>query len=147
MRALSRYDGAMDIRVTIGAERLVARLEQEAAPVSCAAFLALLPLERHLIHGRWSGESGWAPLGEVGLTLPEENALHRPGPGQMLLYAGDLSEPEILVPYGLAAFGCKDGPLSGNHILTVTSGAEALPRIGHALLWNGAQVIRFEPIS
>jgi hypothetical protein len=134
----------MDIRITIGAERLVARLEQAAAPVSCAAFLALLPLERHLIHGRWSGESGWASLGEVGLALPEENPLHRPVPGQILLYAGDLSEPEILVPYGLAAFGCKDGPLSGNHILTVTSGLEALPRIGHALLWKGAQVIRFE---
>lgn len=140
----SGYDGHMDIRITIGAEQLIARLEQQAAPVSCAAFLALLPLERHLIHGRWSGESGWAPLGEIGLTLPEENPLHGPVPGQILLYAGDLSEPEILVPYGLAVFGCKDGPLSGNHILTVTSGAEALPRVGHALLWQGAQVIRFE---
>lgn len=134
----------MDIRITIGAERLVAHLEVEAAPVSCAAFLDLLPLEGHLIHGRWSGESGWAPLGEVDLALAEENPLHRPGPGQILLYGGDLSEPEILVPYGLAAFGCKDGPLSGNHILTVTSGAEALPRIGHALLWDGAQRIAFE---
>jgi hypothetical protein len=144
LRASPGYDGRMDIRITIGPERLVARLEQDAAPVSCAAFLAMLPLERHLIHGRWSGESGWAPLGEVGLDLPDENGLHRPVPGQILLYAGDLSEPEILVPYGQAAFGCKDGPLSGNHILTVTRGADALPRIGHALLWNGAQTIRFE---
>lgn len=134
----------MDIAIAIGPERLTARLEQQAAPISCAAFLALLPLERHLIHGRWSGESGWAPLGEIGLALPEENALHRPVPGQMLLYAGELSEPEILVPYGLAAFGCKDGLLNGNHIITVTEGLEALPRIGHALLWNGAQTIRFE---
>ena len=134
----------MDIRITVGDERLVARLEQDAAPISCAAFLALLPLERHLIHGRWSGESGWAPLGDIGLALPEENALHRPVPGQILLYAGELSEPEILVPYGLAAFGCKDGPLSGAHILTVTCGLDALPRIGHALLWDGAQKILFE---
>ncbi len=134
----------MDIHIAIGPERLVARLEQQAAPISCAAFLALLPLERHLIHGRWSGESGWAPLGEIGLALPEENALHRPAPGQILLYAGPLSEPEILAPYGLATFGCKDGPLNGNHILTVTQGVDALPRIGHALLWKGAQTIRFE---
>ena len=134
----------MDIRIAIGPERLVARLEQAAAPRSCAAFLALLPLRRTLIHGRWSGEAGWAPLGEIGLQLPPENALHRPEPGQLLLYAGEISEPEILVPYGLAAFGCKDGPLEGNHILTVTEGADALPRIGRALLWEGAQEIVFE---
>jgi hypothetical protein len=134
----------MDIRIAIGPERLVARLEQAAAPKSCATFLALLPLKRTLIHGRWSGEAGWAPLGEIGFQLPPENTLHRPEPGQLLLYAGEISEPEILVPYGLAAFGCKDGPLEGNHILTVTKGADALPRIGRALLWDGAQEIVFE---
>ena len=134
----------MDIRITIGAEHLVARLEQDTAPVSCAAFLALLPLERRLIHGRWSGESGWAPLGEVGLALPEENALHRPVPGQILLYAGELSEPEILVPYGLAAFGCKDGPLEGNHVLTLDAPLEAIAAIGQDLLWRGAQPISVE---
>lgn len=133
----------MDILIAVGPERLVARLEQAAAPASCAAFLGLLPLKRTLIHGRWSGEAGWAPLGETGFRLPAENAIHRPAPGQLLLYAGEISEPEILLPYGLAAFGCKDGPLEGNHILTVTKGAEALPRIGRALLWDGAQEIGF----
>lgn len=134
----------MDIRITIGTEQLTARLESAAAPATCAAFLSLLPLKRSLIHARWSGECGWAPLGEIDFQLPQENALLRPAPGQLLLYAGPLSEPELLIPYGAAAFGCKDGPLDGNHLMTVTSGLEILPVIGRALLWEGAKPIVFE---
>lgn len=134
----------MDIRIAIGTDELTARLELKAAPATCAAFLSLLPLKRSLIHARWSGECGWAPLGEVDFKLPAENALLRPAPGQLLLYAGPLSEPELLIPYGAAAFGCKDGPLDGNHLMTVTVGLEILPRIGRSLLWEGAKPIVFE---
>jgi hypothetical protein len=129
------------LRLTIGAHSFTARLETEAAPRSCAALLSLLPLNKTLIHGRWSGECGWAPLGPLPFTLPPENALHRPRPGQFLLYAGEISEPELLAPYGLAAFGCKDGPLEGNHVLTLDAPADAIAAIGHDLLWRGAQPI------
>ncbi len=38
--------------------RFVARLEEEAAPATVAAFRRLLPLESRIIHVRWSGEGG-----------------------------------------------------------------------------------------
>ncbi len=126
------------VALTIGPYRFSGRLEIEAAPRSCAALMALLPLERSLLHARWSGECGWAPLGPVPFGLPAENALHRPTPGQILLYAGEISEPELLVPYGVAGFACKDGPLEGNHVITLETGVESLPAIGQDLLWRGA---------
>lgn len=132
------------IRLTIGAHSLVARLELDAAPKSCATLLAALPLERSLLHARWSGECGWAPLGAFGGRLEPENATRYPSPGQILLYAGDLSEPEILIAYGAAAFACKAGPLAGNHVLTVVEGAEQLAAIGKQLLWDGVQPITIE---
>ena len=132
------------IHLTSGAHALTARLELDAAPKSCAALLAALPLKRSLLHARWSGECGWAPLGEVGYRLAPENATRYPAPGQILLYTGELSEPELLVPYGSAAFACKAGPLAGNHVLTVVEGLEHLPAIGKQLLWDGAQPIVIE---
>ena len=132
------------VRLRIGSHALVARLEREAAPRSCQTFLQTLPLNRSLLHARWSGECGWAPLGDVSYRLAPENATRYPRPGQILLYAGELSEPEILIPYGSAAFASKAGPLAGNHILTITEGTETLTEIGHALLWHGSMPILFE---
>lgn len=132
------------LHLKIGTQSLVARLELEAAPATCAAFLAMLPLERTLLHARWSGECGWAPLGELGYRLAPENATRYPAPGQILLYAGDLSEAEILIPYAAAAFACKAGELAGNHVLTITDGAQHLPAIGRQLLWEGALPVTFE---
>ena len=132
------------LRLTIGAHSFAARLETKAAPRSCEALLSLLPLQKTLIHGRWSGECGWAPLGPLPFGLEAENALHRPAPGQILLYAGAISEPELLVPYGLAAFGCKDGPLEGNHVLTLDAPLDAIAAIGQDLLWRGAQPFALE---
>lgn len=132
------------LAVVIGEHRLTARLERQASPISCAAFLGMLPLRRSLLHARWSGECGWAPLGDIGRRLAPENATRYPWPGQILLYAGDLSEPEILIPYGAAAFACKAGPLAGNHLMTLTQGVERLATIGRQLLWEGALPISFE---
>jgi Protein of unknown function (DUF3830) len=129
------------LRLTIGPHDLSAHLEVEAAPKSCEALLSLLPMRRSLLHARWSGECGWAPLGPVPFGLAPEAAIHRPEPGQILLYVGEISEPELLVPYGVAAFACKDGPLWGNHVITVEGGADVLAQIGQDLLWRGAQPI------
>src|SRR5947209_10110983 len=54
----------MDVEIKIGNLRFVARLEEEAAPKSCHAFQAMLPLETQLIQARWSGEAAWIPMGE-----------------------------------------------------------------------------------
>jgi len=132
------------VQIRIGRRLLLARLEWRNAPRSCAALLAVLPLKLMLFHARWSGECGWAPLGDTPVRVEPENATRRPRPGQILLYAGPDSEPEILLPYGAAAFACQAGPLDGNHVLTVVEGAERLAEVGRSLLWRGAQPVSFE---
>ena len=129
------------IRITAGPLVFRARFE-DAAPRTVAAFRALLPYRQTLIHGRWSGEAGWIPLGDFRLEVGIENATSVPAPGQILFYPGGLSETDILFPYGESRFACKDGPLSGNHFLTVVEGP--LADLGRVLLQKGAQPIAFE---
>jgi len=132
------------ITITSGDVRFVARLEQAKAPLTCAAFLGLLPWEQQLIHVRWSGESCWIPLGDFDLGLGHENSTSHPAPGEILLYPGGLSETEVLFPYGGCMFSSIVGQLAGNHFLTVVEGAEALRPLGVKTLWEGAQPVRFE---
>jgi hypothetical protein len=133
-----------NIRITIGDQVLTARLETERAPATCAAFVKLLPLRAKLLQARWSGEAAWVPLGDLAVGVGPENEIHRPLPGQLLLYPGGVSETEILVPYGVTAFAAKVGPLAGNHFLTITAGADRLPDLGRDVLWHGARDIAFE---
>lgn len=136
-----------DLRITVGDLVFVARLEEDAAPRTCAAFMALLPYRQQLIHARWSGEAGWIPLGEFDLGIDYENATSHPSRGDILWYPGGLSETELLFPYGSARFASKVGQLAGNHFLTITHGQEHLPALGRRILWQGAQDIVFEAIE
>ena len=132
------------IRITAGGKTFLARLEEDAAPRTCAAFRTLLPYRERIIHVRWSGEACWIPLGELDLDLGFENHTSFPAPGQILLYPGGFSETEILLPYGGCRFASKMGQLAGNHFLTVTEGLDALAPLGRAVLWEGAKEILFE---
>src|SRR5215210_981006 len=118
------------LEITAGDVRFVARLEEEAAPASVAAFRRMLPLDSRVIHVRWSGESMWIPFGDLDLGLGPENATRFPNPGEILLYPGGVSETELLFPYGHVAFGSKAGPLAGNHFATVVEGGENLRELG-----------------
>jgi len=132
------------IDVLVAGFRLAARLETEAAPRSCAAFLGLLPLRARLVQARWSGEAAWIPLGDLDLHLPYENATSYPGVGQLLLHPGSISDAEILFPYGTTVFGSKVGQLAGNHFATIEDGLTHLTEIGRRILWEGAQDASFE---
>ena len=132
------------LEIACGEFRFAARLEEEAAPATVAAFRRLLPLESRIIHARWSGEACWIPFGELDVGLGPENATCYPAPGQILFYPGGVSETEILFPYGSTSFASKAGALAGNHFATVLEGAEQLPALGRKALWEGAQPIRFE---
>ena len=132
------------LRITVGGQTFVARMEEAAAPKTCAAFLARLPFENKLIHVRWSGESCWIPLGDFAFGVGFENATSYPAPGEILLYPGGYSETEILFPYGACCFASKMGQLAGNHFLTVVEGGERLREVGVATLWEGARDIRFD---
>ena len=52
------------LKITVGPFLYTARLELENAPKTCKRFAELLPFENQTIHGRWSGEAIWVPLGE-----------------------------------------------------------------------------------
>ncbi|MGH7903772.1 MAG: DUF3830 family protein [Candidatus Dormibacteraceae bacterium] len=135
------------IRIAAAGLTFAARLEEAAAPRTCAAVARLLPLEARLIQARWSGESAWLPLGELEIGVAWENATSHPAPGQILLYPGGYSETEILFPYGATCFASKVGQLAGNHFATVVEGAEQLSELGRRVLWEGAQPIRLEAIE
>ena len=132
------------LRVTVGPLRFVARLEEEAAPKTTAAFLRLLPFRNRVIHSRWSGEAVWVPLGDFDTGVGSENHTSHPSRGDILLYPGGFSETEILFAYGSACFASKMGTLAGNHFLTVVKGAEQLAEMGRKVLWQGAQEIVFD---
>ena len=131
------------IEIDVAGFRFVARLEEEAAPLTVAAFRRLLPLESRIIHVRWSGEAGWIPFGDLDLGIGSENATCYPSPGEIVLYPGGVSETEILLAYGYVSFASKAGPLAGNHFATVVEGNENLRALGRRVLWDGAQPIRF----
>jgi len=131
----------------IGSTRFTASLREDLAPHSCARLMSMLPYRATAIHARWSGEALWSPLGDSwppGLRLPRENATREPKPGEILLYAGDLSEPELLIPYGMARFACKAGPLDGNPVLRIDDPIPALAEIGRQILWNGGMSFKVE---
>jgi hypothetical protein len=132
------------LEITAGDFRFVARLEEDEAPQSVAAFRKMLPLDSRVIHVRWSGESMWIPFGDLDLGIGPENATRFPNPGEILVFPGGVSEAELLFPYGHVAFGSKAGPLAGNHFATVVDGVEQLRELGMKCLWEGAQAILFE---
>ena len=132
------------LKVTIADEMFDAKLELEAAPRTCAAFLQRLPFRTHVVHVRWSGEGVWIPLGDYNFGVEYENHTSYPAPGQIILYPGGISETEILLAYGGVHFASKMGQLAGNHFLTLTSGVDRLTEIGKCTLWKGAQPIVFE---
>ncbi len=45
------------LRIRVGPLTFGARMEEEAAPKTCAAFAGPLPFRQKLIQARWSGES------------------------------------------------------------------------------------------
>lgn len=135
------------LRITAGPFIFTARMEEQDAPETCAAFRKILPFRNKIIHARWSGEACWIPLGDFSLNVGYENHTSHPAPGQVLFYPGGFSETEILFPYGSACFSSKVGQLAGNHYLTVVTGNENLRELGRTALWEGAQDIVFEAIS
>jgi hypothetical protein len=134
----------MMLRISAGSFDFQARMEEERAPKTCAAFARLLPFRNRVIHVRWSGEATWVPLGDMETGLPFENHTSHPAPGQVLIYPGGFSETEILLPYGGCQFSSIVGQLAGNHFLTVVEGNENLRALGEKTLWEGAQEIVFE---
>lgn len=133
-----------DCVMTVGPASFSLRLERTRSPHSCAALEACLPLRAEIRQARWSGEAGWVPLGSGSWDVPLEHAMRYPAPGQLLLYPGGLSEPELLVPYGSTAFASRAGELAGNHVLTMLDGPDAFRTLEALLVGGGTQPFLLE---
>ncbi len=129
----------MMLNITIGELKFQARMEEENAPRTCEALRKMLPFHSKLIQARWSGEAAWVPMGDFQVGVGYENHTSHPAPGELLVYTGDLSETEILMPYGACTFASKLGQLAGNHFATLTATRQELKQIGETVLWKGAQ--------
>ena len=135
-----------DLRISVGDLHFTARWHADA-PETRRALEQWLPIESKLIHCRWSGESTWIPFGDSRPDVGYENATSHPAPGDLLIYVGELSECEILFPYGACAFSSKVGQLAGNHFATLDPEGDwrdRLREVGRRVLWEGAQPIRIE---
>ena len=131
-------------KIPAGPFTFEAKLEEQLAPKTCAAFRKHLPFISKIIHVRWSGEGVWVPLGDLDFGVGYENNTCYPSAGQLILYPGGVSETEILLAYGYVSFASKAGQLSGNHFMTLTSGLENLYTLGRKVLIEGQQDIRFD---
>jgi hypothetical protein len=132
-----------NLTIRVGDLNFTAAWENEA-PRTVEAVRRLLPLRSQLIHCRWSGEGTWIPLGDLQTGVGYEHHTSHPAPGELLIYTGDLSECEILFPYGACSFSSKLGQLAGNHFATLEPDdgwRDRLREVGRRVLWDGAQEI------
>lgn len=117
---------------------------RDLAPHSCERLTEMPPCHGTVIHARWSGEALWSSLAAVwpaGLHLPHEHAICEPKAGDVLLYAGHLSELEFLIPYGTAGFSSKAGLLKGNPVADDRRSALGSPRTGSLRSVEGSNAI------
>ncbi|HEX7196180.1 MAG TPA: DUF3830 family protein [Candidatus Limnocylindria bacterium] len=132
-----------DLSIRVGAQRFSATWEPDA-PLTREALRPWLPIRSRLIHCKWSGESTWIPFGEERPNVGFENHTSHPAPGDLLIYTGEISECEILFPYGACSFSSRVGQLAGNHFATLVRDEGWLDRlreVGRRVLWEGAQEI------
>lgn len=88
-------------------ESVVADLLDAEAPRLCEAVWDLLPLEKRLLHGMYSGPDVFMVLDEA-RPIPRENEVQLPLPGEILLFhdpgtsaaGGNRAVSEICVMYG-----------------------------------------------
>jgi hypothetical protein len=132
-----------DLEIKVGELEFSATWTPDA-PRTREALLPWLPIRARLIHCKWSGESTWIPFGDQRPDVGYENHTAHPAPGDLLIYTGEISECEILFPYGACSFSSRVGPLAGNHFATLVPDEGWLDRlreVGRRVLWEGAKEI------
>jgi hypothetical protein len=132
-----------DLQIRVGDLHFTARWAADA-PRTQEAIRRMLPIERQVIHCRWSGESVWIPFGDFRPGLDWENHTSHPAPGVLAIYPGGISECEIFFPYGGCTTSSKVGQLAANvfcHIVPHAGWEDRLREIGRRCLWEGAQPI------
>jgi len=129
------------VLLAAGPYKFSGTLDRQAAPVAVAWLVNQFPLVGSVQHACWSGEAAWLPLNGTPQLAPE-NATAHPRPGQILLYAGMLSQAELLLPYGACAFASKAGSLAGNPVVALDGPLEELRALGSLLIEKGVQPLK-----
>jgi len=134
-----------DIEFDIGDRTFAASLLPGDAPESVDLLERLLPLETTVKHVRWSGYAIYVEDpggGDVEMTdLPRENFCVAPSRGDVLLYPGYESPPEILIACGSTVFRSPAGELAGNHVASLDASREELADLEVDVLENGTKEI------
>jgi hypothetical protein len=134
------------VLLAVGSYSFHGTIEHETAPLASAWLIKQFPLKGALQHARWSGEAAWLPLGGAPQLVPE-NATAHPRPGQILLYAGMISQAELLIPYGACTFASKAGTLAGSPVITLDGSLEDLVALGSLLIAKGTQNLTLHSCS
>ena len=140
-RRSSRSGRARDRRA--GDFRFAARLEEEAAPATVAAFRRLLPLDEPG-DPRAAGAARRAGSRSATSTSASAPRTRRatPRPASCCSTRAASARPRSCSRTARPAFASKAGALAGNHFATVTEGVEHLAELGRKALWEGAQPLR-----
>lgn len=134
-----------EIEIQIGERTLEAELLPDEAPASVEQFRDLFPLETTVKHVRWSGYAvfveEFGPDAPDMTHLPRENFCVYPSRGDVLLYPGYESTPEVLIACGSTGFRSPAGELAGNHVAVIDESREELAALEVDILENGSQDI------
>lgn len=133
---------ARRFRLTVGDVQATGYLLEEAAPQTCAAFWAALPLEGRLIHSMWSGEMVrlYEPL-ELANAIGTENLLAHGFPGHLTY---DPPERELAFAYGLCHFKTPAGLKPLTVFARITDNLEPIARQMAATRLSGLALVRIE---
>ena len=116
----------MRIKLTLDNLEFPVALLTEAAPMTCRALLAALPIELQVVHAMWSGHQLIArPIDLHMSTL--ENPIALPVPGDVLYHQ---RHQEIAIVYGEAQFREPIGPVYVTRVGRLEGDLEALASLG-----------------
>jgi len=128
----------MKIRLTLDKLDFEVSLFTDAAPLTCQALVAALPIERKVIHAMWSGHQIIAlPINLQMASI--ENPIAMSIPGDVLYHQ---HHHEIAVVYGEAQFREPIGPVYVTRIGHIQGNLDALATLGEKVQMEGAKSFR-----
>jgi hypothetical protein len=128
----------MKVKLVLDSLEFDASLLTDAAPATCSALVAALPLEVQVIHAMWSGHQLIAT--PIDLHLGGiENPIAMSVPGDLLYHQ---KHREIAVVYGEAQFREPLGPVYVTRFGRIEGDLKALADLGARVQLEGAKKFR-----